>query len=467
MNISVSIRLNRGHVTASADIIDALSNTLSYKVSGAHFSDAYQSGRWDGRKRLGRRFNGGQSLTFPVGLLERVTEALDTNNIPWTARDLRGRPQRVDHGPWAGHELRLYQKQAVATCLEHGCGTLRMPVRSGKTLTAAKIAQALNTKTLFVAPSDFLVRQAINAFGQALPEANITAVGGGCGDDFSGDIVVSSIATLAARFGSAWWSEFNNRKFGATFFDESHHIAGEAGGEEWRRTMLDIETHHRFGLTGTLKAENPAELLWAEAACGPVRLSLEIPDLVAQGHLVQGRVSWIRHNAPVSTEHRRWSPTAYKELVSECAQRNKALSEAARRHVSDGKRVLVDCWRVGHARRLVASLRALRVNAALMVGSTPHATRWKALDDLVSGKIDVVVATLLGEGVDIPALDVVINAEGGKESASAVQRLRNLTKSQDKEEAIIVDVVDHHHARLAKWTAERRKMYRGLGFKGA
>ena len=60
------------------EVILKISQACSYKVEGAEFSELYQQGRWDGRKRL---FNA-STWVFPLGLLDRVLLILQQNQIP-------------------------------------------------------------------------------------------------------------------------------------------------------------------------------------------------------------------------------------------------------------------------------------------------------------------------------------------------------------------------------------------------
>jgi len=97
---------------------------------------------------------------------------------------------------------------------------------------------------------------------------------------------------------------------------------------------------------------------------------------------------------------------------------------------------------------------------ALLLGTSSGDERAAVVASWRRGEVLVVVGTILGEGVDIPELSVVINAEGGKANVSGLQRLRNLTLSPGKTEAIVVEFLDTHHPHLCDWTARRLALYR-------
>jgi superfamily II DNA or RNA helicase len=276
-------------------------------------------------------------------------------------------------------------------------------------------------------------------------------------DDPTGDIVIASIATLCARRASRWWRDFH-AAFGLVFFDELHHLLGL--GEEWRDTALGISAARRYGLTGTLYADDPQVRLWSHALCGPVLHRTTIKRLMDAGHLTPLTIRFVRHNAPTSKE-RDWSPSTYKHQIVECETRNTRLVEEALAYAKQGRHVLIDVSRVGHGRELLRILRGLLRpgQAKLLTGSSSDDERREVIADFVAGKVKVLVSTFLGEGVDIPQLDVVINAEGGRASASTIQRLRNLTPFPGKE-AVLIEPIDDHHQSLAEWTKERVMMYR-------
>jgi superfamily II DNA or RNA helicase len=76
--------------------------------------------------------------------------------------------------------------------------------------------------------------------------------------------------------------------------------------------------------------------------------------------------------------------------------------------------------------------------------------------------VHAVVGTVLGEGVDIPELEVVINAEALCSKTAVLQRMRNLTQSEGKDSAFMIDFFDHTHPKLAAHSKARIAMYQGI-----
>jgi len=440
-----------------AEIEKRLTAGLSFAVPGAEFAPTFRNGTWDGRSKVFRRNRG--AFDFERGLMPRVAKLLDGLTYTYS-EDGPPRVRSIDT-VWTGHEPRDYQLEAVRAALvaPYGRAVLALPIRSGKTTCAARIADATGQRTLFVAPSDFLVAQARETFVRSLSGARVTVVGSGENDD-TGDVVIASIQALAARSETAWWKTFRT-SFGTCFIDEAHHVVGF--GDAWADVVRQLECVFKIGLSGTVPDDLRSTLL-LERAIGPVVYRVGLVDLIARGVLVRPSVTFVKYDAPSMPE--RWQKTTYSDGIVKCDARNKAIASATFGLVRDGFSVLVDTSRVGHARMLVSELRAelKPKEIALLTGSTSVEDRDRAVAGLRAGVVKVVVGTVLGEGVDIPELGAVVNAEGGGASASATQRLRCMTPHEGKHEAKIVDFVDVHHPAFARQTEERLRLYRSFKF---
>jgi superfamily II DNA or RNA helicase len=95
-----------------------------------------------------------------------------------------------------------------------------------------------------------------------------------------------------------------------------------------------------------------------------------------------------------------------------------------------------------------------------ITGNDDNDTRQRRVKAFVKGDTGVLVGTVFGEGVDIPEIECVINAEGGRDVKATVQRMRNLTPSAGKTEAVFIDFIDVTNSYFAEHTAERIASYR-------
>jgi superfamily II DNA or RNA helicase len=111
------------------------------------------------------------------------------------------------------------------------------------------------------------------------------------------------------------------------------------------------------------------------------------------------------------------------------------------------------------------NIAALLPEAVLLTGQDSSDFRTTTLDQLRSGEQKIVIATTLAdEGLDIPALEVLILAGAGKSETRALQRIgRALRKTKEKKEATIIDFYDkarflevHSRRRFEIYETERR-----------
>ena len=75
--------------------------------------------------------------------------------------------------------------------------------------------------------------------------------------------------------------------------------------------------------------------------------------------------------------------------------------------------------------------------------------------------LKILISTVVNEGVNIPSMDVIIMAGGGKSNKLTVQRVgRALRKAEGKETAKIIDFYDNDNGILLRHSKARLKTYR-------
>jgi superfamily II DNA or RNA helicase len=79
----------------------------------------------------------------------------------------------------------------------------------------------------------------------------------------------------------------------------------------------------------------------------------------------------------------------------------------------------------------------------------------------------VIATAVWKEGINIPSLDVVINAAGGKSEIQTLQSIgRGLRRTEEKLQVIVVDFFDATHKMLIAHFGERVSLYFDLGWMG-
>lgn len=448
-------------------IIKELDRAMAYLVEGHEHAPAFKKHFWDGREHL-LKFNTKAGVyIFPAGLLPEVAK------LPVIA-DLQLKDCRRPLGPrrefaWVGHTPRQYQTETVEAALQPrtaagidvaGRGLLNLPIRSGKTLMAARIQTILGYRALFVVPSDLLLRQTVNAFKSFLAPAPVGICGAG---EWAPDwITVATIQTILANPARA---APLLASADILYVDEAHHLDAP----KWREPLLACDARYKIGLSATLftnkdiAAERSA--IWLRAVTGPILHRVSMKQLMDAGFLVQPQILMYPIDKPNLGERVSWQRALDKLLVNN-QYRNAAITDLVEDGTSQGRRVLVDTGRKDQMRAVHEMLKARRVRVRMIHGQTPSMERQNILAAFREGSIQALVGTVLGEGVDIPELDMVVNAEGQKSKEAAIQRMRNLTASEGKQEALFIDFADLTHPKLREHSRQRMELYKSMrGFR--
>lgn len=436
--------------------LKVLDEATSYKVEGYFFSWAYKSRRWDGAEHLLKQRAAG--VSFPSGLLDDVIDALTACRQEFKLDDRRVTQPVIEY-EWNDEiKPRKYQTRAINAFVKHGFGILKMPVRSGKTKTAARILYLLRQRSVFLVPSKTLLYQTIESLQECFPNETIGQIGGGKWD--VQNITVSTTQSLvAARKGKkekkALYKELIENS-GVVVFDECHHLTGKA----WCDVMMDFQGRYRLGLSATPLLENTKEVakgvIWLKAACGPIRADVNMSEMIEQGWLVRPTFMLYRVEAPEGFAKTKWSQGLMDKLIFFNDSRNELIAKLAREWVRRGKLVLIVSRRLEQVDLLHRKL----PKSGYIIGEVNQDEREEKLRDFATGRTPIMIGSIFKEGVDIPEIDVVINAEGGKDAKMTVQRLRNLTPYEGKTEAIVIDFMDMTNKFFATHSRARLKVYR-------
>ena len=186
--------------------------------------------------------------------------------------------------------------------------------------------------------------------------------------------------------------------------------------------------------------------MWPSHSLSPIdpKAMAEASQLIAQGYLARPDV--IFHDvAPVQTGLLAYKPS-YRAAIVQNAKRNTQIADIAARYARKGKTILIAVDQVGHGKLLLAALHAAGVTKSIFIrGENESEEKIRALRDLDSRQVSCVVATtVFGEGVDVPSLDVLINAKGNKSRVVTLQIAgRALRKTATKSRAAVIDFIDH------------------------
>lgn len=445
---------------ASASFIKALDKRTSFFVSGHEFHPAFRKKWWDGREHLIKKIKKKPQYKLPIGMLDRAVDLAVEQELELELEDARTLGSELIDVDWDDAIVpRDYQQAAVeAICLDRGMGTgkgmIRVPTRGGKTLIAARVIYELRRSTLFIVPSQMLLVQTVAAFERML-RVPIGIVGDGQWAPEA--ITVASIQTLAQHLKTDKLDEFMT-SFDVAFFDECHHLRGK----QWRGVFEVCDAMYKIGLSATifLKDEDDNEIssIYLVACTGPVLYSIEPDELIRRGFLIRPRITCVTIRTP-EVKGVSWQ-TAHRLGVITHSVRNRAIIALALSRRLAGRFILVVTDSLEHTSLLEQQLEQAGLVVGTIIGSTPAEARQDIIDRYNAGDIDVLLGTVFGEGVDIPKIEVVINAEGGKSQINTTQKFRNITPAPGKEVAEMIDFMDMHNKYLSGHSLGRLQVYK-------
>jgi superfamily II DNA or RNA helicase len=137
--------------------------------------------------------------------------------------------------------------------------------------------------------------------------------------------------------------------------------------------------------------------------------------------------------------------------------RNRFICELSERLKKQGKTCFIKVTRIEHG----VTLNNMIPGSIFVNGSMRGQIRKDIYKTLQDKDIYCVIATVGKEGLNIPSLDVVINAEGSKSAVANKQKMRSLTAFSGKTYGIIIDFLDKGRY-LTKHSKKRLKLYKSL-----
>jgi superfamily II DNA or RNA helicase len=246
--------------------------------------------------------------------------------------------------------------------------------------------------------------------------------------------------------------------------DEVHHI--RSYDSEYGEILKNIFAPVRIGLTATLPRKDKEAMLAIEGLLGPVLEEVTVKEGQELGVMADVKIRFLK--VPMShavKEIRKYSEVYQIGVVERTAQ-HEVIAQTAKEHTEKGDSVLILVTRIHHGENIQSACFDKEVRAYFAKGATESAVRMEIKEALDKKDIHCVIATtIFKEGINIPELNVIINAVGGKSDISTTQAIgRGLRKTATKKEVIIYDIFDPSHNYLISHFGERVCLYSELGW---
>lgn len=370
--------------------------------------------------------------------------------------------------------------------LKAGCGF-------GKTNVALEIAHRIGNRTLILVHKEFFLRQWRDRIEQFFPDAKIGIIRQNRCDYKGCDFVIGMLQSIAKDDGTKYPEEMYS-SFGMIISDECHRI----GAQTWADIIPRFSARWRMGLTATPRRKDDAENVFFHHI-GDILYSAKSRPLVPAVR----RLFTDAELQPVKRGSRTTYPDklAHTQVVTQLTKdgfRTRQIADDVAKAVAKGRKVMVVSERLEHLERLHAELSSILVRMELPFepeidfytgewystgfnksGKRKKKTRSEA-DLKKAERANVVLATkqMVEEGLDIPALDVLVMATPLSDCEQTVGRIRRhcvesskcshlcpwrAGECKVKPQPIVVDVIDRKVPQAARKWSKRASFYKKIG----
>ncbi|MHA2064254.1 MAG: DEAD/DEAH box helicase [Candidatus Thorarchaeota archaeon] len=479
--------------------IDQVRKFLTVEDPEARFKYAYKQGFWDGLV-----YFVSDKGFFYVGLAPKIVKFCKSSGIKVRVTDGRGRMPIPKKFPTklGDTELRDYQYDTVERALTRKLrgipfprGIISAATNAGKSLMAAAIFKSVNVPCLYLCHKIEILDQVFNwlsdYFDDYIGVYNSKS-------DMLENITVAMITTLYARRGSED-VEHILKRYKCLVVDEAHH----ASSDSWFEIIHRSRAYYKFGLSGTALVLAPNKNLKVIGVLGPKIKSATNVDLVEKGYsafpqiimkdykqedlketdesvkVLMARVKRLiieikkRREDGEETSHteaslqkanRKLYQRVYEVGICKSVARADALVDIVRNHPD--QQILVVVSKINHGEFLQARLKRFNFDSVFVSGGDSDDMRIAIKRGFSNGKIRVLISTMIyKEGVDVPAIDVLVIAVGEKSPVTILQVFgRGLRRREDKSSVPVYDFNDGSHKVLERHTAERILIYKREGF---
>ncbi len=421
------------------DLLSGLKKEYTYEVQNA--KHIRENSTWDAFRRLFDVRTSALGIGFQKRLMAKLERYAKFKN-----KHLKVNIERLDEPtiikmPMPEKltvELRPYQNDAIEAFMKDKIGIYAIATGGGKTLTALETIRRVGVKTLFIVNTKELLRQT----EQKLKEQGFDyGIVQGKNIDFNHSVVLGMSQTLIRLIPRRKKGkmvlppvQYNGEflKFHMVVTDECHCIAADT----FRLIHRSLKNAvYRLGLSATPFREDGDDLL-IEERTGPVLINIPAQYLIEHGYLTKPKLKFIRLDNSESADK---YPDDYNVSIVANMNRNDIIRDIVKFYPD--KKILILTKQIEHGAVIADS-----IPGAVQISSKTNGKRRKLEYErfLTSGgKVLVTTIQIAGQGIDIPDLDIIINAAGNKSDTRSIQAIGRVLRTYiSKDTARYYDFLD-------------------------
>lgn len=414
---------------------------------------------------------------FATGLLGRVREILNAYEfdyeVDWRYEPSILDPRTVDFPAdiLPGIELRPHQLSAsVKLVCKGGRGVVEMATGGGKTEIGCAVTKYFDCKTLFICDRVNAMAQCWGRFRKYGIDAG--RLGGGYHEIHNKVVVavVDSLYTGIQNSDPDILNLLNTTEF--LLIDECHHLSAMS----WLTVANNCPAPRRAGLSASAFSDPKIKFhddMMLIGQTGDVVCYVTARWLIDHGYLAEPLI----HFYPINTERVKsyqWH-TVYDKGIVENVYRNTITCGIAEHFQMLGFKTLILVQRLPHGRSLLRMLNDPNVVFSSGGGSVcrmvdgeikvtnddPERIR-ETFEAQTSGIL--IGSTIYDECIDIPSMNALIMAGGGKSYRRTIQRIGRPLHSKS-EFVHVVDFWDYMHPFLQAHSRKRSEIYSWMEYR--
>lgn len=419
-----------------------LDHYFSYFVKGRHFVESFKKRVWDGRRTFFKKDS------LPYAFVWKVQELLEVYNKRFgttfwlNIEDYRNQSvvNKIYDTKFKDSDivLRPYQKEAIQQSIQKKIGIIYIGTGGGKSLLSADLIKKINRRTLFLVNRVELVRQTKEEFERYLgveigemSEGNL---------DISKQITVASIQTIVSilKRKNEDCKKLKMYLYNVTccIADESQNVKDSGMYEDISNQLVNIE--YMLGLSGSpFRSDNTT--LDMNSLVGFIIYKKSTKELEEEGWILPTKTYFLSTPQNDGTETGKYHED-YQTFITNNNLRNNIIKDVVSSY-KDKKKILVLVKSIEHGELL----EELIPDSFFLYGSTPKKQRKEMFNKFKheNGLVMISMVSIFGTGVDIPDLDIVINASAFGSDISSIQTIgRTKRRSEGKKHGIFIDFLD-------------------------
>lgn len=377
-----------------------------------------------------------QNRSFLTGLVSHVLDYFNTRRIKVSLPeviDQRIFPTVEYQTPQLTVELRDYQLDYVIQAIKQARCVVECGTGSGKTIMIAAIMSILNLPTLIIAPDKTIEGQLATELNKLIINPPTYHIG---------------IARNLCKYPPQELA-----KYPILIADEAHTTPAKQAYD----TILACGASYRFGFTGSPKGRSDGRDIITLGLFGSILKLIEPTELIEQGYLAETQVNF--HYCGFEGDY------AVMEdlLIVKNPIRNQLIVDLIKQNPR--KTILVLVRRIDHGRILHEMLASAYVDNIYIHGDTSSEERERIRERIKNqkGPKILIASNIFATGLDIPNLELGVNAAGGKAEILTGQKLGRIMRPWKDVCKQWIDVYDTWHPTLERHSKDRIKIYQNIG----